>query len=568
MNEPRTSRTTSHRHASAAAGDRSRWLALAVVLAGTFVILLDATIVNVAIPSIQQSLRASYGAIEWVVSGYALAYGLLLVPAGRLADRYGHKRLFLIGLAGFTLASALCGTARTPAQLVGWRVLQGVMAGLLNPPILAVIQLAFPPRERGKAFAWYGAVAGVSTAAGPLLGGLLISWNLHGWDWRPIFLLNVPIGVLALVAAGRLLPSSRGRGGDLDPVGVALVSAAMLLLTYPLVEGRDAGWPAWTFVSLALAVPVLGACAAWEVARVRRGRAPLVDVRLFANRSFTAGVGIGLAYFAGFISLLFVLSLHLQIGLGRSALAAGLTLLPFALGTFAGAAVSDPLAHRLGRRVLHLGTAIAMAGIAGLIVAVHRDGGAISGLDLLPWLALCGIGSGLVLAPNVEIVLAGVPRHDAGAGGVLNTAQRLGQALGIAVVGVVLFGALGSGAGHAAATATPALRRDLAAAGMPAGAADRGVSQFSQCFERRARGADPTANPPGCPRPAAGDPTGQAFARAAGTALADNFSHAVQLAAAGAFGAVLLTFLLVFVLRRERSTPPAGEWAPSGPGGA
>ena len=322
-------------------------------------------------------------------------------------------------------------------------------------------------------------------------------------------------------------------------------------------------------MSLALAVPVLAGFAAWEVARVRRGRAPLVDVRLFANRSFTAGVGIGLAYFAGFISLLFVLSLHLQIGLGRSALAAGLTLLPFALGTFAGAAVSDPLAHRLGRRVLHFGTAIAMACIAGLIVAIHRDGGGISALDLLPWLGLCGIGSGLVIAPNVEIVLAGVPRRDAGAAsGVLNTAQRLGQALGIAVVGVVLFGALGSGAAHAAATATPALRQDLAAAGMPAGAADRGVSQFSQCFERRARGADPTANPPGCPRPAAGDPTGQAFARAAGTALADNFSHALQLAAAGAFGAVLLTFLLVFVLPRKRSTSPAGEWAPGGPGGA
>jgi EmrB/QacA subfamily drug resistance transporter len=567
MSEPHTTGRTSHRQASPAAGDRGRWLALAVVLAGAFMILLDATIVNVAIPSIQQNLGAGYGAIEWVVSGYALAYGLLLVPAGRLGDRYGHKRLFLIGLAGFTVASALCGTAQTPAQLVGWRVLQGVMAGLLNPPILAVIQLAFPPRERGKAFAWYGAVAGVSTAAGPLLGGLLISWNLHGWDWRPIFLLNLPIGVLALVAAARLLPSSRGRRGDLDPVGVALVSAAMLLITYPLVEGRDAGWPAWSFVSLALAVPVLAGFAAWEVARVRRGRAPLVDVRLFANRSFAAGVGIGLAYFAGFISLLFVLSLHLQIGLGRSALAAGLTLLPFAVGTFAGAAVSDPLAHRLGRRVLHLGTAVVMAGIAGLIVVVHRDGGGISGLDLLPWLALCGIGSGLVIAPNVDIVLAGVPRHDAGAAsGVLNTAQRIGQALGIAVVGVVLFGALGSGAGHAAATATPALRQDLAAAGMPAGAADRAVGQFSQCFERRARAADPTANPSGCPQPAAGDPAGEAFSRAAGTALAANFSHAVQLAAACAFGAILLTFLLAFALPRERSAPPAGEWAPIAPG--
>jgi len=246
MSEPHaTGRTTPLDATPSSGGDRGRWLALAVVLSGAFMILLDATIVNVAIPSIQQSLRASYGTIEWVVSGYALAYGLLLVPAGRLGDRYGHKRLFLIGLAGFTAASALCGAAQTPAQLVACRVLQGVMAGVLNPPILAVIQIAFAPRERGRAFSWYGAVAGVSTAAGPLLGGLLISWDLHGWDWRPIFLLNVPIGAVALLAATRLLPSSRGRGGDLDPVGVALVSAAMLLITYPLVEGRDAGQPAW-----------------------------------------------------------------------------------------------------------------------------------------------------------------------------------------------------------------------------------------------------------------------------------------------------------------------------------
>ncbi|HEX8929742.1 MAG TPA: MFS transporter, partial [Actinomycetota bacterium] len=239
-----------------------------MVLSGAFMILLDATIVNVAIPSIQQSLRASYGTIEWVVSGYALAYGLLLVPAGRLGDRYGHKRLFLIGLAGFTAASALCGAAQTPAQLVACRVLQGVMAGVLNPPILAVIQIAFAPRERGRAFSWYGAVAGVSTAAGPLLGGLLVAWDLHGWGWRPIFMINVPVGAVALVLASRL-PRVRGRGGELDAVGLALVAAAMLLITYPLVQGQSAGWPAWTFVSLAAAVPTLALFAAWELRRLR-----------------------------------------------------------------------------------------------------------------------------------------------------------------------------------------------------------------------------------------------------------------------------------------------------------
>ncbi len=237
--------------------DGNRWLALAVVLAGAFLILLASTIVNVAVPTIQADLGASYAAIQWIISGYALAYGLLLIPAGRLGDRYGYKLMFLVGLAGFMLASVLSAISTRPTTLVGWQVAAGAMAGVMNPQILAVIQVAFPLRGRGRAFGMYGAVAGVAVAAGPLLGELLIQWDVAGLSWRPIFLLNVLVGALAFAAALRLLPNSSGRGGSLDVVGVTLMSATFLLLTFPLVEGRSAGWPLWAFASIGASGPAL-----------------------------------------------------------------------------------------------------------------------------------------------------------------------------------------------------------------------------------------------------------------------------------------------------------------------
>lgn len=426
--------------------DDNRWLALAVVLTGAFLILLASTIVNVAVPTVREDLGASYAAVQWIIGGYALAYGLLLIPAGRLGDRFGYRRVFLLGLAGFVLASLLSATAASPAALIGWQVAAGAMAGLMNPQILAVIQVAFPPQERGRAFGYYGAVAGVAVAAGPLLGGLLIQWDAWGLSWRPVFLLNVMVGIVAFAAALWLLPESRGRGGSLDAVGVVLVSAAFLLFTFPLVQGRVAGWPPWAFLSLAASVPALAGFVLWEARLVRLGRDPLVDVGLFKNRAFAAGTGISLSYFAGFIGLIFVLSLYLQIGLGRSALATGLILLPFAAGSFVGAAFSDRVADWLGRWVLLLGSGLVLVGIAGVVAAVRLAGNAATGIELLPPLLVAGIGSGFVISPNVDVVLSAVPWQQAGtASGVLNAAQRLGNALGVAVVGLVLFGTLRGG---------------------------------------------------------------------------------------------------------------------------
>src|SRR6202046_305073 len=233
-----------------------RWLTLVILLLAAFMNLLDVSIVNIAIPSIQRDLHASYADVQWALAGYTLAYALVLITGGRLGDAFGRKRLFLIGVIGFTIMSALCGAAQSAEMLIACRVVQGAMGGIMVPQVLSVIQVISPPAERIKALAGFGVTAGLGTVSGPLLGGLLIQHNLFGWDWRPIFLINVPVGIVAIVASAILVRESRApRRPRLDPAGVVLVSAALLLLLYPLVEGRQLGWPLWTYVSMGAAVP-------------------------------------------------------------------------------------------------------------------------------------------------------------------------------------------------------------------------------------------------------------------------------------------------------------------------
>src|SRR5262245_53475681 len=239
--------------------DPRRWLTLVILLLAAFMNLLDVSIVNIAVPSIQRDLGASYADVQWALAGFTLAYALVLITGGRLGDIFGRKRLFLIGVAGFTVMSALCGAAQSPGQLIAFRVVQGAMGGIMIPQVLAVIQVTFPPAERIKALAGFGVTAGLGTVSGPLLGGLLIQSNLFGWDWRPIFLINVPVGIFALAASAVLVRESRAPSPPkLDPVGVVLITVALLLL-YPLVQGRQLGWPAWSFVSMAASAPAFAA---------------------------------------------------------------------------------------------------------------------------------------------------------------------------------------------------------------------------------------------------------------------------------------------------------------------
>jgi EmrB/QacA subfamily drug resistance transporter len=547
-------------------GDPRRWLSLTVVLVGTFMMMLDTTIVNVALVPIQQELHAHYSTIEWTVSGYALTYGLLLIPSGRLGDRFGRKRLFIIGMTGFCLASALCGSIDSESGLVIARILQGTFAGIMAPQITATIRVSFGSAERGRALGVYGGVMGTATALGPVIGGLVIDANLGGYTWRPIFWLNVPIAVAGVGTALVVLRESRGRPGGLDPVGILLVTAALAAVIYPLIEGRNTGWPPWTYCCMAAGIVLFVAFVRWETYWAGRGGTPVVDMQLFSNRPYFGGVGIGCVYFASLTSMFLPLSVWLQSGLGRTSLQTGLCVLPFSVGSFIGAANSDRLARRLGRGVLHLALFAIGTGLAAGVTAIHQAGPGLpmAGASLsqpgtgwadllLVTLFVAGAGSGVFLASNTKFVLDRVPTCAAGtASGILATAQQAGSAFGIAVIGVVLFGTLGAHANTSADQVVPRLNAALAAQGVPAVQRQEAEIAFVRCFHDRTNATDPTAMPRSCQAAsrytAAKAPLGDAVR----AARRHDFTYAVQIAILCNISAVVITYLLVFLLPHRR----------------
>ena len=377
------------------------WEAVSIVLVGAFMALLDTTIVNVALPSIRTGLHASSASLEWIVSGYALAYGLALVPGGRAGDRFGHKRLFLVGLTIFTLASVACGISQTQGQIVVARIVQGLGAGLFFPAISATIQHAFTGPARSKAFGVLGAVIGVSTAMGPLLGGIIIAAAGTADGWRWVFLVNLFIGAVAIpMAAWRLPAATAHTRRSFDPVGLVLLTGGLLLLLIPLVEGQQDGWPAWTWVCFGCCLAVFVLLAAWELRSDRRGGDPLLKPGLLRQTSFSAGAIFAVAFFGGFSSVFFTLSILWQAGLGHSALVTGLVIAPFSVGTLIAAANSDKLSARLGRMVLVLGCTMVLAGLGLTVLVLHLTAPATSGWALAGPLLLAGLGTGMTIAPN------------------------------------------------------------------------------------------------------------------------------------------------------------------------
>ena len=334
-----------------------------------FMSLLDATIVNVALPTIRTSLSASEATLSWIISGYALAFGLALIPAGRLGDRFGHKWVFFTGLALFTVASLACGLAQDGNQLIVARVVQGLAAGIYVPAVTAYIQLLFTGRTRGKAFAIMGAVIGVSSALGPLIGGLLIQAFGNTNGWRLVFVVNLPIGIIAVIAAVFLLPKgseSSGKSGGVDVLGLLLLSGGLVAILVPLIEGQDQGWPVWTYLSLIGGVALIALFGAWEVAVAKRGKSPLVPPHLFSHPAFTGGVILALVYFAAFVSIFFTISILWQAGLGHTALESGVVSIPFAVGSIVGASQSGKLAASIGRTVLVIGAGMVAVGLSAL----------------------------------------------------------------------------------------------------------------------------------------------------------------------------------------------------------
>ncbi|GAA2309686.1 hypothetical protein GCM10010149_69820 [Nonomuraea roseoviolacea subsp. roseoviolacea] len=421
---------------------RWRWPALGVILAAEVMDMLDALITTIAAPTIRQDLGGQESLVQWLGAGYTLAMAVGLITGGRLGDLLGRKRMFLIGAAGFTVMSLLCGLAGNPELLIAGRALQGLFGAVMLPQGLGMIKEMFPPEEMGKAFGAFGPVMTLGSVGGPILGGWLVDADLFGAGWRMIFLINLPLGVAAVLAGLKFLPEIRlSDATRLDLVGVLLVSAAAFLLVYPLIQGPELDWPAWAFVSMAGSVVLFALFAGYESRRARSGKDPLVTPSLFRKRAFTGGLVAGLAFFSGLIGFSLVLSLFTQVGLHYSPLKTGLTLLPQALGSVAGFGLAmSGLQDRLGRGLLQIGAVVMAAGAAVFAVTVHLTGLDVSPWQLAPGLAIAGIGMGMIMAPFFDIVLAGVDNHESGsASGTLTAVQQLGAALGTAVLGTFFF---------------------------------------------------------------------------------------------------------------------------------
>jgi EmrB/QacA subfamily drug resistance transporter len=429
----------------------SRWLPLPVVLAGTFMVILDFFIVNVALPSIQSGLHTSSGALEWVAAGYGLTSAVFLISAGRLGDRLGRRRVFALGLALFTLSSAACGVAATPTTLVAGRLVQGAAAALLMPNILSLIGVIYTGADRVRALAAYGMAMGLAAVSGQLIGGLLIQANPAGLSWRSCFLINLPIGLLALAATRRVVPeSSAPEHGRTDAAGTVLVTLGLTAIVLPLVEGRAHGWPLWTWISLGLAPVILGAFALQQRRLARRGGAALLTPALFRAPGFTAGLVAQLVFWCGQASFFLILSLYLQEGRGLSALDSGLVFTILAVSYLAASMRAPALTERHGRRVLAVGCVVLATGHAALLAAVLIVGVGGSVAVLVPGLLLVGAGMGLGITPLATLIMAGMkPEHAGATSGVLATAQNVGNSIGVAVIGVVFFGALHHGFAHA-----------------------------------------------------------------------------------------------------------------------
>jgi EmrB/QacA subfamily drug resistance transporter len=415
--------------------DPRRWLALGVLLTGAFLPILDFTIVNLALPSIRESLRATSSEVQFVISAYSSTYAVMLITGGRLGDLYGRKRMFVMGVAGFTAASILCGFAGSPIVLILGRILQALMATLMAPQVLASIRVLFPGREQARALGLYGATFGMANICGQVLGGFLVSVRPFGYAWQSIFFVNVPIGLAAFAGGVLYLEENRpNRAKKLDLRGVVLLSLTLACLVYPLIEGRQAGWPMWMFGMLVVCVVAFGAFLRYENGLSANGLDPLVELSLFRHRRFALGVIMGLVFYM-LSAFYLTFSIYLQGGLHKSPLQAGLSMLPFALSFFLGSAASSRIARTLKNFSLPAGFTLQVIGF-GIVAASIR-------YQVRGWvegLACAGIGYGIVMPGVIKAVIGGIDERYAGlASGIVMTTLQIGAALGVAIVGGVFY---------------------------------------------------------------------------------------------------------------------------------
>jgi EmrB/QacA subfamily drug resistance transporter len=423
---------------------RSNAIALAMLFIGAFMPPFDFSIVNLALPSIRVGLGANSAELQLVVSAYACAFAVFLVTGGRLGDLFGRKKLFMLGMAGFVVTSTLCAGAPNGAMLVVWRIVQGMAASIMVPQVLATIRTVFPRDQQAKMMSLYGFVVGIAAVAGQLSGGALVTSQPFGLGWPSIFLINIPIGILALAGVWRYVPENRpASGARIDIAGLSLLSLFLLLIVYPLTQGREAGWPAWTFIAFAASVPIFGLFLWIENRQSQTGRDPLVDLRMFRNPVFSIGlILVFLFYWDSVFFLTF--GIFLQSGLHWTPLESGMAILPFGLGAILGPSLSPALIHRIGNYVLVVGFSLLMIGfgVSGAVLFHAITPGAVFYFGLL----LAGMGHGIVLPSGVRIIIGEVEPARAGlASGIATSILQIGAAFGATVLSGVFFTVLSDG---------------------------------------------------------------------------------------------------------------------------
>lgn len=444
------------RVAESTAVPRSAWLGFLVVLAAAVMDLLDSTIAQTAAPAIRADLAGTYTDLEWISAAYTLAMAVGLLVGGRLGDIFGRREVLLAGMGGFVITSVLCAAAPTADALIGARVLQGAVGAIMLPQAFGLIRELFGDAGQRKAFAVFGPVMGMAAVAGPVVGGGLVDLDLLGTGWRSIFLVNVPLGLATIFLGLRYLPRvAPASGGErIDLVSAALAAVGAFAIVYPIVQGRELDWPVWIFAVFVAGVAVLALFGRRQVRLAGGpypGRTPLVDPSILHRRAYVCGLGLVLCFIGAMGGMILVFTVMFQAGLGFSPLESGIATIGIPVAAIFGSITSSVTLERLGRTTIHIGTATMAAGLLAADLVLRSQGAELSAWDLAAPLALAGFGMGMVFVPMFDVILAGVePQQLGSASGLLETTQQLGMSLGIAVVGTVLFTALGDGQGAAA----------------------------------------------------------------------------------------------------------------------
>ena len=429
---------------------RAVWLGFAVVLISAVMDLLDSTITQTAAPAIRRDLGGSYAGLEWISAAYTLAMSVTLLLGSRLGDIVGRRRVLLVGIGGFVAASVLCALAPSPTALIAARALQGAVAAIMVPQGFGLIRELFGEAGQQKALGVFGPVMGLAAVAGPLVGGALVNLDVLGTGWRMIFLVNVPLGLAAIYAGRRFLPRTPPASPDARPdaLSIGLAMLGGVALVYPLIQGREHGWPAWCFAMLVAGVIMLLGFGALQGRRIRQGRAPLVEPSVLRRRPYVAGLAVVVCFIGAMGGMMIAINVMYQVGLGYSPLGCAVATIAIPLAAIGGSITSSALLSRIGRTTMHVGIATMAGGLVAVDLVLQSATGPVSPWALAAPLAVTGFGMGMVFVPMFDVILAGVTHRELGsAAGLLESVQQLAMSVGIAVVGTVLFDQLGSGHG-------------------------------------------------------------------------------------------------------------------------